>query len=126
MIIFKSGIERLSMTVVLKDGRHEFVSFEPNGYPETHGEYYCYDNEVAEAIKKLPEFGTVITVEGDESVIEPEVEVAQYVAEYPDVKRTQDANKILVNEYGVDRATLSSREEALEAAKLLHINFPNL
>jgi hypothetical protein len=61
----------------------------------------------------------------EEKKEEPKVERV-YNKVYADVKRTQEANKILVEEYGFEKEQLKSKADALNAADKLNIHFPNL
>lgn len=100
------------------------VTFRDKGAAYGYGVYVCTDPKIAACIEAHPDYGSIITKEETEEVVE-KVET-EYKAVYPDAKRTQEANRILVNEYGYDKEKLKSKEDALKAAEELNISFPNL
>lgn len=122
MTIFNSSI-RCYSTSVLVDGTTRYVHFTDRGRPFSSGYYVCKEEALAEALKKHPEFGHIITIQKKEtaSVVEK-----KYEEVYNEVKRTQEANKILVEKYGVNKETLKGKQDALNAAESLNISFPNL
>jgi len=124
MKIYKSEI-RSAIYHVKANGIDVKVKFYDKGEPYCYGVYRCNDKDVCKAIEALPDFGNVISILKEEKEEEPAV-AKTYDKVYADVKRTQDANKILVSEYGIDKATLNSKADALNAAEKLNISFPNL
>ncbi|MBO7234105.1 MAG: hypothetical protein J6V13_03855 [Paludibacteraceae bacterium] len=124
LYIFTAYPKRYSYDVNVK-GRSVNIRFRDRGSIYKTGIYTTTDSEIATAIRKSDVFGTVVHEEVDRIVVDYKPKV-DYVAEYAEVTRTQDANKILVEKYGVDKSTLRSRQDALRKAEELNINFPNL
>lgn len=124
MIVFKSKIRNYS-TFVKVDSATRRISFRDRGLLDSFGYYICTSETVAAALRKHPAYGDVITCEEDETKAE-EAPARVYDATYPDVKRTQEANKILVEQYGVPKEQLKSKADALAKADELNIAFPNL
>jgi len=128
MKVYKSNLRSYGFCVKV-NGVRKRIHFEDLGDPYFYGVFRCFDNKLAEAIEKYPTFGkTFFLMEDDcaKKTESAEVEEPKFAAVYEDVKRTQEANKILVNEYGIEKSQLSSKEDALRIAKELNINFPNL
>lgn len=122
---FISQMKSLCFTLQAK-GRDHYISFVPKGKPWTHGYSNISDPDVIEAIKKHPMFGSVITIEESEK---PQEEKAEKVptAVFENVKKTQDAKKILKAEpYNIDETKIINKEDALRFADELNISFPNL
>lgn len=100
------------------------ISFTPKGAPDFYGYYYTSDEAEIQALREHPYFGSIITLpEEEEEVVEPKKE---YKATYEEVKRTQDANKVLIEKYGIAKEQLKSKADAVRIAEELNISFPNL
>lgn len=100
------------------------IKFEDEGRPYNCS-YYNTDNEdIQKGIETHPVFGKSIFLYKEEK--EEAQEERKFDKVYDSVKRTQDANKILVTEYGVDKDLLSTKSDALAFADKLNISFPNL
>lgn len=123
MTIFISSILNYSTSMVV-DGATYHISFTNRGKPYNYGYYVCSNDRLAEALQKHPDYGKYFRLQ-DEQKEEPKVERV-YNKVYADVKRTQEANKILVEEYGFEKEQLKSKADALNAADKLNIHFPNL
>ena len=99
--------------------------FVPRQAPYDNGMLVVADANLANAIRKHPYFGKVITEVGEPT--EEHVEVKhEYAAVYPDVTKTQEAKDILLNVYHQDIEGIRSKAAALKAAEELNISFPNL
>jgi len=124
MKVYKSIYRSFSFALNV-NGVRKRVEFEDKGKPYCYGVAYVFDEDLADAIEHCDYYGDIITLLHDDT---PKKEEPAHIfaAEFPEVKRTQEANKILVNEYGVDKETLNSKEDAKAAALRLNINFPNL
>ena len=111
--------------MIMKGGHVKQIIFSAVPGPIRIGHYATNDEDEIKAIESHRAFGKYIFIKEDDK---PKAEEPQhiYAAEFPEVKRTQEANKILVNEYGVDKETLTSKDAAKAAAEKLNINFPNL
>lgn len=123
MVTFISNILNYSTSMKI-DGATRYISFINRGKPYNYGYFICYDDKLAEALKKHPDYGNMFHIKEEER--KPVVEEVKYDAVYEDVKRTQEANKLLIERYQVDKESLKSKANALEAAKKLNISFPNL
>lgn len=124
MIVFKSKIRNYCTSLRI-NGETKRIAFRDRSNTDSHGYYLCISDEVARALRKHPSFGSVITCEQEESADRPSP-VKEYAATYSDVKRTQEANKVLTETYGVDKELLKSKADALQQAERLNIYFPNL
>lgn len=126
MYTFHSTI-RNYLTWVSVGGRSVRVRFADTGGGIPFGVFRTADARVAEAIRKHPHFGRSITEQQapPEEDEQPKDE-RQYAAIYPGVTRTQEANRILSEQYAVSRDTLKSKADALREADRLNISFPNL
>jgi hypothetical protein len=106
------------------DGATYRISFTNRGKPFNYGYYVCTNDVLAKALLKHPDYGKIFKAKEEEQAV---VEAPrEYTKVYEDVKRTQEANKILVEEYGLDKEQLKSKADALAAADKLNIHFPNL
>ena len=123
MTIFISNILSYSTCMVV-DGATYHISFVNRGRPYNFGYYVCTNDKLAAALKHHPEYGKIFYAQEEEQ--EAVVEERVYNKVYEDVKRTQEANKILVEEYGLEKDQLKSKADALAAADKLNISFPNL
>lgn len=126
MFRFKSTVKSYTVFVTLDDNTSRKVSFSQFSNMQNYGMYYCHNDKIAEGIRKLPTFGSIITEIEEKAKDVQASNVRQYQATYPDVRRTQEANKVLVNKYGVDETTLRTKADAVAAAEKLNICFPNL
>ena len=124
MIVFKSKIRNYSTFVRINGATHR-ISFRDRGLLDSFGYYLCTSDAVACALRHHPAYGDIIICQ-DEEHPAAEAPVRVYDAEYPDVRRTQEANRILAEEYGIDKALLKSKADALAKANELNIAFPNL
>lgn len=109
------------------NGTTVYVRFRDMGKRINRGVYVTNDIAVANALESHPDFDKYFFLESgtiEDTKSEPQQHI--YDKEYPDVHRTQEANKILINEYGVSKDELNSKEEALHIAEKLNILFPNL
>lgn len=122
MKYFISKVLRYSTSVIV-DGASCRVQFLYKGRPFQYGYYACTNDKIAEALKKHPSYGKTFFLKDEE---EPVKEAKEYNATYEEVSRTQSANKILVEVYGIDKDRLKSKEDALKVAEELNISFPNL
>jgi hypothetical protein len=123
MTVFISSILNYSTSMVV-DGATYHISFTNRGKPYNYGYYVCGNDKLAKALEKHPEYGKYFRLQ-EEKKVEPKVERV-YNKVYEEVKRTQEANKILVDEYGVEKDQLKSKADALSIADKLNIHFPNL
>lgn len=124
MIVFKSKIRNYS-TFVKVDGATRRISFRDRGLLDSFGYYICTSDAVASALRKHPAYGDIILC-ADEDKPAEEAPARVYDAVYPDVRRTQEANTVLQETYGVDKELLKSKADALKKADELNIAFPNL
>lgn len=119
--------EREKLATIRVNGKTVYVRFRDMGKRLNRGVYVTNNADIADALEKDPNFGKYFFLES--GTIETGEDVPQqhiYDKEYPDVRRTQEANKILINEYGVSKEELNSKEDALHIAEKLNILFPNL
>jgi hypothetical protein len=123
MKMFISSILNYSLSIVV-NGATRRVRFVSKGRPYHYGYFVTADNELIEALKKHPNYGVLFSLKEEDNV--KEAPQREYAAVYENVKRTQEANKILVEEYGLDKEQLKSKADALAAADKLNIHFPNL
>lgn len=123
MAIFYSKIPGLSTSMRIKGSVYR-IKFVPRDKPYNDvGLLAVGDPVLANAIRKHPYFGTVIT-----EMEEPKQEQAvkkEYVASYPGVTSPQQAKDILVEKHGAD-ATIKGKAAVKEAAEKLNVEFPNL
>ena len=122
MTTFISKIQQYSTCIVM-DGATYRIEFTAKGRPYLYGYYVCHNDKLAEALKKHPAYGTIFKEQEEEKSVESKKE---YKAVYEEVTRTQAANKILAEEYGINKDRLKSKEDALRIAGELNISFPNL
>jgi hypothetical protein len=123
MKMFISSILNYSLSIVV-NGATRRVRFVSKGRPFHYGYFVTADNELIEALKKHPNYGVLFSLKEEDNV--EETPQREYAAVYENVKRTQEANKILVEEYEVPKENLKSKEDALKVADELNISFPNL
>ncbi len=112
---------------VLVDGKAVYVRFRDMGKRINRGVYVTNDLQIANALEQHPDFNKYFFLESgtiENTNGEPQKHI--YDKEYPDVHRTQEANKILIGEYGVSKDELNSKDDALRIAEKLNILFPNL
>jgi len=108
------------------NGKDKMIHFDNNHKSwQREGSFVTTNPELIEAIRKNHQFGKLFNEEKSEEDTEV-VEEKKLDRQYPNVTRTQEANKVLVNEYGIDKETLKSKQDALDAAVRLNISFPNL
>ena len=122
MTIFISKIQQYSTCIVM-DGATYRIEFTAKGKPYLYGYYVCHNDKLADALKKHPMYGEIFEAQEEQKQVESKKE---YKAVYEDVTRTQAANKILVETYGVDKDKLKSKDDALRIADELLVSFPNL
>jgi hypothetical protein len=123
MKMFISSILNYSLSIVV-NGATRRVRFVSKGRPFHYGYFVTADEELIEALKKHPNYGVLFSLKEEDNV--EETPQREYAAVYENVKRTQEANKILVDEYNVPKENLKSKEDALKVADELNISFPNL
>lgn len=123
MKMFISSILNYSLSIVV-NGATRRVRFVSKGRPFHYGYFVTADKELIEALKKHPNYGVLFSLKEEDNV--EETPQREYAAVYENVKRTQEANKILVEEYDVPKENLKSKEDALKVADELNISFPNL
>ena len=125
MAIFYSKIPGLSTSMRIKGAVYR-IKFVPRDKPYNDvGLLAVGDPVLANAIRKHPYFGTVIT-----ELEEPKQEQAQettklYVASYPEVTGSQQAIAILVEKHGADASVLKGKAAVKEAAEKLNVEFSN-
>lgn len=113
------------VTYVLVNGRIVTIKFTERTQSDSYGFYFTTSEAVAKAIKKHPDYGK--SFEEVPSIAKPKVEkVVKPDAVYEEVKTTQQAQKILVDKYGIDGSLINSKTDAKRYAKELNISFPNL
>ena len=97
------------------------------GMLDVRGSLEEQTRRMAEAVRKHPHFGRSITERQapPEEDGQPKDE-RRYAAIYPGVTRTQEANRILTEQYAVPRESLKSKADALREADRLNVSFPNL
>ncbi len=114
------------MTVRI-NGTTVYIRFRDMGKRINRGVYVTNDSAIATALENHPDFNKYFFLEsGSIETTESKPQEHIYDKEYPDVHRTQEANKILMNEYGVSKDELNAKEDALRIAEKLNISFPNL
>lgn len=106
-------------------GGTRVVRFRDMGAHANCGVYVTGDAAVAAAIESHPDYGRYFYLESG-TIEEASVPARVYDKVYEEVRRTQEANKVLVQEYGIDKEVLKSKEDALRVADGLNISFPNL
>lgn len=124
MAIFNSSIPSLSTSFKINDVIYR-VRFIPRDKPYNYGIYATSDKDLIAAIRKHPNFGTIITEQPCDST-EPVTEERVYDATYPEVTKSQDAKTILAEKYNVEAAKLRSKADIHAKADELNISFPNL
>ncbi len=124
MAIFNSSIPSLSTSFKINDAIYR-VRFVPRDKPYNYGIYATSDKDLIAAIRKHPNFGTIITEQPSEIVETPEEERV-YDATYPEVTKSQDAKTILAEQYNIEAAKLRSKADIHAKADELNISFPNL
>lgn len=117
--------ERVKTIFIPVAGEMYSVRFRDMGQKANCGVFVTNDKNVADVLERHPDFNKYFFLESGEVAEEPKPEHV-FDKEYPDVHRTQEANKVLVSEYGIDKETLKSKEDALFVASKLNISFPNL
>ena len=101
------------------------IKFVPRERPYNTGLLAVGNPILADAIRKHPYFGTVITEVQEEQ--EPEQEAQKtYEASYPGVTSAQQAADILVTNHGADPTKVKGKAAVKEMAEKLNIEFPNL
>ena len=123
MALFHSTIPALTIAMRI-DGYTRYYSFTPKGRPYSYGYLYVHNPHEVSALKKHPYFGSIITIEeGDVAEDKADLVVKR---EYLWVTKTQDAKKVLKEEYHYDVETIRSKEQARAIADELNVSFPNL
>ena len=100
------------------------MRFVSKGRPFHYGYFVTNDKELIEALKKHPNYGKIFQLQDEEE--KEETPKREYAAVYENVKRTQEANKILMENYDISKEKLQSKADALKIADELNISFPNL
>lgn len=102
------------------------VKFVPREKPYNDvGTLAVGDPVLANAIRKHPYFGDVITELQEETPVQEQPQKKEYAASYPGVTSPQQAKDILVEKHGAD-ATIKGKAAVKEAADKLNIEFPDL
>lgn len=131
MIKLRSKCQSLNIAVRVDDITVR-IQFTPKGTPYMYGYYYCKDDKVFEAIKATPEYKSgMIYPETDPNAPQTESKkettpTREYAATFPGIKRTQEAKKILVEQYHIAAESITKKEDAINAADKLNISFPDL
>ena len=127
MTIYHSKLRNFS-TFVMYKGRIRCIRFSDAGAANGYSIYKCADNELCQAIEKLPSFNKIFYLHKQEKPVEKTQEaVAESTATpYPKVKKIQDAIAVLESEYGVSSDSVVSKSDVLRHASKLNISFPNL
>jgi len=126
MAIFLSTIPGLSTSLRVKGAIYR-IKFVPRDKPYNNGILAIQDDSVAAALRKHPYFGNIITEQVDETPVVQEPEKKLFVAEYPEVTKSQEAIAILAEKHGVtDAAGLKTKAAIKKVAEDLNISFPNL
>lgn len=125
MIVFKSKI-RNYCTSIRVNGSTVRVAFKDRGMFDMYGYYFCTSKKIADVLRQHPSFGDIFFCESTAKEQKSPKPAHVYAAVYPDVTRTQEANRVLSEKYGVDKELLKSKADALVQAETLNIAFPNL
>lgn len=124
MTEFRTKLNNLVTYVMVKDSLVT-VKFSARTKSDAYGLYSTNNNAVVAALKKHPDFG-----KGFELVEPKKAPAAKAKAKpkaiYEDVKTTQQAQKVLAEQYGVNPDDVATKEDAKRFAKELNISFPNL
>lgn len=121
-----AGREYIVFVKVL--GKNRMISFRELSEPNCHRCSYTTNSPIiAEALEAHSDFNKFFwLVEGE---IEKEEEAPAprvYDKVYDQIHRTQDAKKILEEEYNILRETVKGKADVLAIADELNISFPNL
>ncbi len=126
MAIFYSKIPGLSTSMRINGAIYR-IKFVPRDKPYNDvGLLAIGDPVLANAIRKHPYFGTVITELEEPAKKQAAAKEKEYAAVYPDVTGSQQAIAILVEKYDMDASILKGKAAIKEAAEKLNISFPNL
>lgn len=126
MAIFHSKVPGLSTSMRINGAIYR-IKFVPREKPYNDtGMLAVGDPVLANAIRKLPYYGKIITEVEESAPVQEEPQKEEYVASYPGVTGSQQAIAILVEKHGADATNLKGKAAVKEAAAKLHIEFPNL
>ena len=123
MAEFRSTIPSLNVTMKV-NGCNRYFSFTAKGRPYTYGYLYVHNRDEIEALKKHPQFGSVITLYEDKQE-EKKVDKKVYAHTYPNIKKSQEVKEILVRDHNVDASKLNSKASIKLVAEELRIAFPD-
>lgn len=123
MAVFISSAQSF-LTYIEVDGEYVAVRFRERGVPYNTGMFTTSNEKIAEAIRKSSYFGRSIKEIVEEKKEKKEEKVYDFT--YPDVTRTQDANRILSEKHGVDTSELKTKALTLKKAEEINVSFPNL
>ena len=111
-------------TFLIVNGRLATIQFSTRGTSDDYGYYTAYNPAIGAALRKHPQYGSLFELEQEEKHIETVIIPPSAV--YEKVKNTQQAQKILVEVYNIDKSKINSKSDAQRFAKELNISFPNL
>lgn len=107
------------------NGKPVFVKFRDMGQYLNRGVFSTNDPDLAKALESSPRFNECFFLDGGKIEVIEEPKPRKYDYTYQ-VKRTQDAIRILVECHNIEQGTIKTRQEVLEKADELNIAFPNL
>ena len=107
------------------NGKPVFVKFRDMGQYLNRGVFSTNDPDLAKALESSPRFNECFFLDGGKIEVIEETKPRKYDYTYQ-VKRTQDAIRILVECHNIEQGTIKTRQEVLEKADELNIAFPNL
>lgn len=125
MTEFRTKLNNL-VTYVRVKGTLVTVKFSARTKSDAYGLYSTNNNAVVAALKKHPDFGKGFELVASATKAPAAKAQAKPKAIYEDVKNTQQAQKVLAEQYGVNPDSVATKEDAKRFAKELNISFPNL
>lgn len=126
MYIFKCYGREL--TLFFKINNHiKSVHFTDMGTTSKEGVFSTDSEALANAMLKSKQSGRLYYLaSGEKKESAPDAPKVEPVATYPEVKRVQDAIKILVEKYEIEEDTISNKSDVKRIAHSLNISFPSL
>ena len=105
------------------------VTFHDTGERNNTCEFRTSSEALQNALEHSPSFNRSFFLhmeQKEETEVSAKKQVHKYDAEYPEVKKIQDAIKVLTEKYGVVDEQFGSKKDVLRKASELNISFPNL
>lgn len=126
MYIFKCYGREL--TLFFEINKHtRSVHFTDMGTTSKEGVFSTDSEALASAMLKSKQCGRLYYLaSGKKKESAPDSPNVEPIATYPEVKRVQDAIKILVEKYEIEEDTISNKSDVKRIARSLNISFPGL